>query len=131
MKFFLFARILGSTRLCKISQESSLLSNFGSLSKIRNAQFGHSHPLGVKQLHMECIEIRQLYMECIEIRQLYIECIGIRQLHIECTGVRLLHMECTMSYTTLDLETLMIPKLMIRVDRLITSDKKLMIIFRI
>ena len=47
MKIVLFARILGSTRLCKISQESGLLSNFGSLPKIRNARFGRSHPLGV------------------------------------------------------------------------------------
>ena len=47
MKIVLFARTLGSTRLCKISQESGLLSNFGSLSKIRNARFGRSRPLGV------------------------------------------------------------------------------------
>ena len=46
MKIVLFARTLGSTRLCKISQESGLLSNFGSLSKIRNARFGRSRPLG-------------------------------------------------------------------------------------
>ena len=49
MKIVLFARTLGSTQLCKISQESSLLSNFGNLPKIRNAQFGRSRPLGVKQ----------------------------------------------------------------------------------
>ena len=49
MKIVLFARILGSTRLCKILQESSLLSNFGSLPKIRNARFGRSRPLGAKQ----------------------------------------------------------------------------------
>ena len=49
MKIILFARTLGSTRLCKISQESSLLSNFGSLPKIRNARFGRCDPLGVKQ----------------------------------------------------------------------------------
>ena len=48
MKIVLFARTLESTRLCKISQESGLLSNFGSLPKIRNAQFGRSSPLGVK-----------------------------------------------------------------------------------
>ena len=48
MKIVLFARTLGSTQLCKISQEFGLLSNFGNLPKIRNAQFGRLHPLGVK-----------------------------------------------------------------------------------
>ena len=47
MKIVLFARTLESTQLCKISQESSLLSNFGSLSKIRNACFGHCGPLEI------------------------------------------------------------------------------------
>ena len=46
MKVILFARILGGTRLCKISQESGLLPNFGRLPKIRNARFGHCHLLG-------------------------------------------------------------------------------------
>ena len=50
MKIVLFARTLGSTRLCRISQESGLLSNFGSLPKIRNARFGRSRSLGVKTL---------------------------------------------------------------------------------
>ena len=50
MKIVLFARTLGSTRLCRISQESGLLSNFGSLPKIRNARFGRPRPLGVKGL---------------------------------------------------------------------------------
>ena len=50
MKIVLFARTLGSTRLCKISQESRLLSNFGSLPKIRNARFGRSRPLGVNTI---------------------------------------------------------------------------------
>ena len=53
MKIILFARILGSTRLYKISRESGLLSNFGSLIKIRNAHFGHCGPLGVKSLHSQ------------------------------------------------------------------------------
>ena len=47
MKIVLFARILESTRLCKISQESGLLSNFGSLSKIKIACFKHCGPFGV------------------------------------------------------------------------------------
>ena len=47
MKIILFARILGSTQLCKISQNSGLLSNFGSLPKIRNARSGCCHPLWV------------------------------------------------------------------------------------
>ena len=51
MKIVLFAKILGSTRLCKISQESSLLSNFGNLPKIKNARFGRSRPLGVNPQH--------------------------------------------------------------------------------
>ena len=50
MKIVLFAKTLGSTQLWKISQESSLLSNFGSLPKIRNACFGRCGPLGVKLL---------------------------------------------------------------------------------
>ena len=48
MKIILFARTLGSTRLCKILQESSLLSNFGNMPKIGNARFGHCGPLGIK-----------------------------------------------------------------------------------
>ena len=48
MKIILFVRTLGSKQLCKISQESGLLSNFGSLPKIRNASFGHCGPLGIK-----------------------------------------------------------------------------------
>ena len=48
MKIIPFARTLGSTRLCKISQEFGLLSNFSSLSKNRNACFGHCGPLGAK-----------------------------------------------------------------------------------
>ena len=51
MKIVLFARTLGSTRLCRISQESGLLSNFGSLPKIRNARFGRPRPLGVNPQH--------------------------------------------------------------------------------
>ena len=47
MKIVLFARTLGSTQLCKISQESGLLSNFGSLPKIRNARIGRCRLLGV------------------------------------------------------------------------------------
>ena len=50
MKIILFARTLGTTRLCKISQESSLLFNFGSLPKIRNAHFGRCGPLGVNSI---------------------------------------------------------------------------------
>ena len=49
MKIVLFARTLESTRLCKISQESGLLSSFGSVPKIRNARFGRCRPLGVNQ----------------------------------------------------------------------------------
>ena len=49
MKIILIARTLGSTRLCEISQESGLLSNFTNLPKIRNACFGHCGPLGVKR----------------------------------------------------------------------------------
>ena len=52
MKIVLFARTLESTQLYKISQESGLLSNFGSLSKIRNARFGRSSPLGIKLVVM-------------------------------------------------------------------------------
>ena len=59
MKIVLFARTLGSTRLCKISQESGLLSNFGSLPKIRNARFGSSRPLGVNG----SLQIKLLFLE--------------------------------------------------------------------
>ena len=50
MKIILFVKILGSTQLCKISQESGLLSNFVNLAKIRIAHFGHCGPLGIKGL---------------------------------------------------------------------------------
>ena len=55
IKIVLFARTLGSTRLCKISQESSLLFNFANLPIIRNARFGHCGPVGVK------IELQDLW----------------------------------------------------------------------
>ena len=55
MKIVLFAKTLGSTRLCKISQEFGLLSNFGSLPKIRKARFGRSRLLGVKANRMRDI----------------------------------------------------------------------------
>ena len=48
MKIIFFARTLGSTRLCKISQECGLLSDFANLSKIRNSHFGRCGPLEVK-----------------------------------------------------------------------------------
>ena len=48
MKIILFAKTLGSTRLCKISQEYGLLFNFGSLPKIKNTHFGHCGFLGAK-----------------------------------------------------------------------------------
>ena len=48
MKIIFFARTLESTSLSKISQESSLLSNSGSLPKIRNARFGCCGALGIK-----------------------------------------------------------------------------------
>ena len=51
MKIVLFARILGNTQLCKISEESGLLSNFGSLPKIKNAHFGRCGLIGVKQCY--------------------------------------------------------------------------------
>ena len=54
MKIILFARTLGSTRLCKISQEFGVLSNFVSLPKIRNACFGRCGPLGVNIKMMLC-----------------------------------------------------------------------------
>ena len=57
MKIVLFVRILGSTRLCKISQKCGLLSNFGSLPKIRNARFGHCRPLGVKHDRKYSLEV--------------------------------------------------------------------------
>ena len=49
MKIVLVARILGSTCLCKIFQDYGLLSNFGILSKIRNARCGRCRPLGVNK----------------------------------------------------------------------------------
>ena len=68
MKIVLFARILGSTRLCKISQESGLLSNFGSLPKIGNARFGRCRPLGVNTISKVSIrlEIQDNYLKCHE-----------------------------------------------------------------
>ena len=50
MKIILFIRTLGSTRLCKISQEFGLLSNFVSMPKIRNARFEGYGPLGVNMI---------------------------------------------------------------------------------
>ena len=57
MKIVLFARTLGSTRLCKISQKSGNLSNFGSLPKIRNARFGRCGPLGVNVFVVNLLNI--------------------------------------------------------------------------
>ena len=47
MKIILYARTLGSIQLCKILQESDLMSNFFSLLKIRKAHFGCCGPLGI------------------------------------------------------------------------------------
>ena len=49
IKIILFVRTLGSMQLCKISQESGLMSNFASLSKIINFHFGHCGPLGINE----------------------------------------------------------------------------------
>ena len=61
-KFFLFARTLGSTRLCKISQEFDLLSNFISLPKIKNAGFGHCGPLGARICVERCFKKTQFFL---------------------------------------------------------------------
>ena len=47
-KLVLYSSITIELHFHKISQEFDLLSNFGSLFKIRNAHFGHCSPLGVK-----------------------------------------------------------------------------------
>ena len=48
MRIVLFARILEAHDYAKFHKNLGLLSNFVSLSKIRNAHFGRCGPLGVK-----------------------------------------------------------------------------------